>query len=289
MTREAGPSNPLVHGFLAVALVLSMPGSAALAQSADTPAATIAGNELLALPIASDPALQKISVTVDPGLKSSRRLPADLRDLRKAMQDGKDIPVDALLKLAELRDGLAAQRYVRHLVATGGSDSDIAYFASIAVSTGRVWTLPEAVSAMLRLNPATEPPERVKAYMAMIYPHAWAGNTLALDAVVMLNGKGRLFGEMSDRTRKQLSEQAAKIADGRLELLLAMNLMRDPDLRSTATDEIRGYLERAAASQVPGIRSAAAALLASMAAGASAAGTGDAMVIQASAKVEIQP
>jgi hypothetical protein len=110
-------------------------------------------------------------------------------------------------RAGRFRDGLAAQRYVRHLVANGGSDSDIAYFGSIAVATGRVWTLPETVKAMLRLDPATEPPERVKVYMAMIYPHAWAGNSLALDAVVMLNGKGRLFGEMSDRTRKQLDEQ----------------------------------------------------------------------------------
>lgn len=289
MTREAGFAPPLAQGLMAMALTLALAHGAALAQTADAPAAGAMGEELLAMPIPSDPALRKISVVVDPGLRSSRKLPSALREQRKAMQDGQDIPLESLIRLAELRDGLAAQKYVRHLVATGGSDSDIAFFASIAVSTGRVWTLPEAVAAMRRLDPATEPPERVKTYMAMIYPHAWAGNSLALEAVVTLNGKGRLFGEMSDKTRKQVLEQAQKLGDGRLELLMAMNLMRDPASRALSAEEIRSYLERAATSQVPGIRSAATALLASMAAGARADGAGDAMVIPASAKVETQP
>jgi hypothetical protein len=46
-----------------------------------------------------------------------------------------------------------------------------------------------------------------------------------------------------------------------MELLMAMNLMRDPDRRVAAAAEIRHYLERAAASTGAGHRSAAGALL----------------------------
>ncbi len=271
---------------VALTLTLALMAPAGQAQT-EVPASP--GDARFALPFAADPARRQISVKVEPGLKSTRKLPTqELRNLRKAMLEGAEISPEGLRALAEFHDGLAAQRYVRYLLAKGGSDSDIAFFGSIAVATGRVWTLPETIDAMLRLNPATEPPERVKMYMAMVYPHAWAGNSLALDAVALLNGPGLLFGEMSDRTRKQLNDAMQKAGDGRLELLMAMNLMRDPGRRVAAAAEIRDYLSRAAASPVPGIATTARALLGQMATGADAGGAG-AAVIPAAFKLETQP
>ncbi|MBE2278067.1 MAG: hypothetical protein IAE87_17425 [Rhodobacteraceae bacterium] len=269
MIRNPG-SAPLVHGLLVMALAICLSSGPAAAQTAEPPAATLPSDDpLLTLPFEPDPARRQISVKVESGLTSTRKLPTqELRNLRKTMLAGEEISPQGLRALAEFHDGLAAQRYVRHLVDNGGSDSDIAFFGSIAVATGRIWTLPETVAAMMRLDPATEPPERVKTYMAMIYPHAWAGNSLALQAVMMLNGKGRLFGEMSDKTRKLLDAEMQEIGDGRMELLMAMNLMRNPDVRVASADEIRHYLERAATSTVPGIAAAAGALLARLATGA---------------------
>jgi hypothetical protein len=73
---------------------------------------------------------------------------------------------------------------------------------------------------------------------------------------------------MSDKTRKLLDAEMQEIGDGRMELLMAMNLMRNPDVRVASADEIRHYLERAATSTVPGIAAAAGALLARLATGA---------------------
>ena len=42
-----------------------------------------------------------------------------------------------------------------------------------------------------------------------------AGNVLALDALIVLNGEGRLFGPMSDRTRDRIVAQAEQAGDGR--------------------------------------------------------------------------
>ncbi len=285
MIRNPG-SAPLVHGLLVMALALCLLPGPMAAQTTDPPAATLSsGDPLLTLPFEPDPARRQISVKVESGLTSTRRLPTqELRGLRKAMLAGEEISPQALRALAEFHDGLAAQRYVRYLVDNGGSDSDVAFFGSIAVATGRIWTLPETVAAMMRLDPATEPPERVKTYMAMIYPHAWAGNSLALQAVMMLNGNGRLFGEMSDKTRKLLDAEMQKIGDGRMELLMAMNLMRDPDMRVGSAEEIRHYLERASTSAVPGIAAAANALLARMATGARA----ETLPADAKAEPEVQ-
>lgn len=220
---------------------------------------------LFALPIPSNPEARKISVTVDPGLKRTVDLPeGPLRAARVAMLAKEEVAPDLLRQLADLGDGLAALRYLRHLSANGGSASDIAYYGSIAAAAGRVAGLAPAVAAMRRLDPATEPPERVKVYVEMLYPHAWAGNVVALDGVALLTGEGRLFGPMSEKTRAKMLDQAAKIGDGRLELLMATELMRDPAARATSADTIRSYLNRAAAGSHPGVHSAAMALLASL-------------------------
>lgn len=260
---------------LALALLCTLPGGMALGQAPD-------GGVLL-LPMPTDPASREISVTVTPGLKRTTDLrdPA-LREARVAMLAKTVIPPEQLRALADARDGLAAQRYVRWLLANGGSASDVAYYGSIAASTGRVATLSDAVAAMMRLNPATEPPERVKVYVEMLYPHAWAGNTLALDTIAMLNGEGRLFGPMSEKTRARMLDQSAKIGDGRLELLMAMELLRQPAARAAQADLIRDYLKRATAGNHPGVQSAAAALLASLDAPAASPST-------PSAAAETQP
>ncbi len=65
--------------------------------------------------------------------------------------------------------------------------------------TGRIWPLQDAITAMHQLDPATEPSDRIQMYIQTLYAHALAGNALALDAVVDLNGEGRLFGPMSMR------------------------------------------------------------------------------------------
>jgi hypothetical protein len=218
---------------------------------------------ILALPVAADPASRQISVTVDPGLTRTRDLPTeDLRAARRALfEDPATVAPDLLRALADRRDGLAALHYTRHLVATGGSDSDIAYYGAIAATTGRVWTLRDAVGAMLRLDPATEPRDRIAVYMNMLYPHAWAGNTLALDAIMQLNGEGRLFGPLSDSTRTRILEQAAANGDGRIEMQMALSLLRDPASRAASADQIRDYLTRAQATYHPGVRAMATALL----------------------------
>lgn len=219
---------------------------------------------LLALPVTADAASRQISVTVDPGLTRTRDLPTEeLRAARRAMfEDAASVAPDLLRALADRRDGLAALHYTRHLIATGGSDSDIAFYGSLAATTGRVWVLRDAVGAMLRLDPATEPRDRVSAYMAMLYPHAWAGNTLALEAILQLNGEGRLFGPLSDSTRARILDQAAANGDGRIEMQMALSLLRDPAARAGHLDEIRDYLTRAQAAPHPGLRAMAAALLA---------------------------
>jgi hypothetical protein len=217
----------------------------------------------LMLPMPADLATRQISVTVDPGLTRTRSLPTeDLRAARRAMLADEPVTPAQLQALADRRDGLAAQRLVRHLLASGGSASDIAHYGSIAVATGRIWSLPAAVAAMRRLDPATEPPERVKGHAAMLYPHAWAGNTAALDALIDLNGEGRLFGPLSDRTRAKIEAQAAQAGDGRSFLHLALVLLRDPAPDDAIRTRIRDYLVQAQGGTHLGVRTTASALLA---------------------------
>lgn len=212
------------------------------------------------------PALEdtRISVTVAPGLTRTNALPTEaLRQARRDMLAGEEIPDDLLRALAERGDGAAAQAYVRRQIAADAaiSDSDMAWFATIAVSTGRVWTLPDAVGAMLRLDPATEPTERTRAYIAMLYPHAWAGNALALDAVIDLNGEGRLFGALSDATLQQILRAAEAAGDGRAYLRLALQLLQDSAASETDKELARGYLARAAEGDHLAVRAMARTLL----------------------------
>lgn len=170
----------------------------------------------------------RISVTVDRGLRSSKPLPtAALRIARTALHNGQAIHASDLRALAQAGDGLAAQRYVRLLQASRlhPDPSDLAYFSAIAVGTGRVWTLGTMIEAMHKLNPQFEPKERVNQYIKVLYPHAWAGNSLALQAVLSFNGEGRLFGPLSEATRDRILAEAREHGDGRLELGMAMGLL----------------------------------------------------------------
>ena len=226
-------ARPLLR-LIAVMLLLAVGALAnvALAQDAIT------------MQIPPDPANAQISVTVTKGLVQSGKLTPALRAARLAMQDGQDISPADLRALAELWDGLAAQKYVRHLQAheAGASPSDIAYFGTIAVSTGRVWSLRAVIEALHLLDPATEPKPRIKAYIAMLYPHAWAGNSLAMDAVIDLNGAGRLFGPMSVATQKRIMEQGNKAGDGRVPLRLALALLQKPGRSQADMETAKAFL-----------------------------------------------
>jgi len=202
---------------------------------------------------ASEKAAQ-VSVVVDRGLRSSKRLKRSLRVARKAMQEGEEISLPDMRALAMARDGLAAQRYVRAMQAGAveRNPSDLAYLAAIAVGTGRVWTLKPMIEAMRELDPATEPKDRINTYIRVLYPHAWAGNALALEALVLFNGEGRLFGPLSDTTRDRILAQAKKQADGRTELRLAMGILETERAKDTADAaqmaQAAAYLEAAAQS-----------------------------------------
>ena len=95
--------------------------------------------DLISLSIPPDTAHSQVSVVVNKGLTRTAKLPTPaLRDARVAMIAGKEISVGALKALADHWDGLAAQKYVRYLLAEvpDASASDIAYYGAIAVSTG---------------------------------------------------------------------------------------------------------------------------------------------------------
>ena len=207
--------------------------------------AALAQDNLISMTIPPDPAHAQISVKVTKGLISTAKLPTPaLRDARKALLDDKEVSPAALKALADHWDGLAAQKYVRYLLASvpDASPSDIAYYGTIAVSTGRVWTLPQVVAALRQIEPVTEPPERIKAYIAMLYPHAWAGNSLAMDAVIDLNGAGKLFGPMSKATEKRILTIGEKAGDGRIPLRLALALLQKPARTQADVDQARKYL-----------------------------------------------
>ena len=210
----------------------------------------------------------QISVKVEPGLQSSKRLrTAALRRARAAMHAGEPVSTENLRRLADAGDGLAAQRYVRILLSgdTAADPSDISYYAAIAVGTGRIWTLKPMIEAMHRLDPETEPKARVSKYIRVLYPHAWAGNSVALDALVAFNGEGRLFGPLSDKTRQRILSEAKQQGDGQTELSLAMGILEverasdTPD--PTAMAKAREYLELAQGSDHLAVRTTAQNLL----------------------------
>lgn len=218
-------------------------------------AAQQAKRPIIPILIAPSSASQNVAVIVDRGLQSSKRLRSRaLREARTAMQKGENVSTENLRALGQAGDGLAAQRYVRILLAdrTQADPSDIAFFAAVAVGTGRVWTLKPMIAAMHRLDPASEPKERINKYIRVLYPHAWAGNSLALEALVAFNGEGRLFGPLSDSTRDRILAEARALGDGRTELRLAMGILEVQRASETPdTDAIaraQSYLELAAGS-----------------------------------------
>lgn len=222
--------------------------------------ASVATAQTIPIPIYDDKEKRLVSVEVIRGLERTTSLDdPELRDARRRMNAGETISDEHLRGLAENRDGLAAIKYVERLVEKGVREnaSDIAFFASTAVGTGRVWPLPEMIDAMRYIDPATEPEERIKRYIAVIYAHAWAGNSLALDAVIEFNGPGKLFGEMGNATRRRLEEQARLADNGRIELRLALKLLETESLSEREQDLVRGYLETVSKSEVLGMRAIA--------------------------------
>lgn len=210
----------------------------------------------------------RISVTVTPGLRSMAAIPEPrLRVLRDRMHRGVYVPDAGLRELADKGDGLAAQRYVRRLIDRNDPDrhaSDIAHYAAVAVGTGRVWTLPDMIAAMERLDPAQEPAWRVRKLISVLYPHAWAGNTLALDAVQRFNGEGRLFGPLSEGTRQRILQTAEAAEGTRLQMRLALDILARADRTGALPAEDRetllALLERIADGAHPGARASAETL-----------------------------
>lgn len=213
--------------------------------------------QAISMNIPVDKTHRQISVVVAKGLTSTAKLPTPaLRAARKAMLDGKEITPEDLRALADHGDGLAALKYHRYLAKAAkdagtpdANASDIAFYGMIALGTGRVWPLPDVIDALRKLDPATEPAARKKAYVATLYPYAWAGNSLALDAVIELNGPGKLFGEMSKATQDRISKEAEKAdGDGRLALRLALMLVQNPDRSKADLDLAQHFLKLAKAS-----------------------------------------
>ncbi|WP_425100798.1 hypothetical protein [Tropicibacter sp. S64] len=226
-----------------------------------------ASAQVIPLPFTDSAETRQISVTVTPDRRSMKGLSADLVRARTAMHQNAEVSDEALRRLADMGDGLAAQRYVRRLIAQGRAvtaASDVAYYSAIAVGAGRVWTLPDMIAAMTRLDPETESRDRIRLYIKVLYAHAWAGNTLALDAVVDFNGEGKLFGALSDRTRAKILAQGEENADGKVELRMAMVLLEQQDLSAEARNRAKGLLEQAAQSRHLGIMTTAENLLALM-------------------------
>jgi hypothetical protein len=239
----------------ALALFLCVVGMSATAQSSVRD---------IVLHIAPDAEASRISVVVTPNLSHTRRLPtAELRQARKDMLADKDISDDLLRGIAVHFDGLAAQKLVERMVADGAEKhtSDIAFFGSIAVSTGRIKSLRPAIAAMMQLDAAMEPAERVRVYAAMLYGHAWAGNPLALDAVIDLNGEGKLFGPLSQKTRAKIIAQGDAAGDGRVALRFAVALMDRTDAPMADLEQARAFLVQAEGGPHFAVKTTAANLL----------------------------
>jgi hypothetical protein len=195
-----------------------------------------------------DKSRRNVSVVVREGLRSMALVPTpELKLHRKAMQEGREIPDYALRSLAELWDGMAALRLVRKLAEEGEAarPADIAWYGTIAVSTGRIWPLEDTIAAMHKLDPATVPVDRLQAFSEMLLAHAWAGNSLALDAVIDHSGPGRLLGPMSAEVLARILERDAANGDGRIALRLAIALWQNADSPAAANATLQEYLDRA--------------------------------------------
>lgn len=236
---------------LSLALVLGLTAGHAAAQT-------------LPLPFDDSVESQQVSVVVTPGRTSMKGLPPDLVRARQAMHAKEEVSDDDLRRLADSGDGLAAQRYVRSLIGQGkavSQASDVAYYSALAVGAGRVWTLPDMIAALERLDRGAEPAERVNLYIKVLYAHAWEGNTAALDAVVALNGEGRLFGKLSDGTRQKILAQGEQNMDGKVELRMALALLEKESLTPEQVARLRGLLTTAAGSRHLGLMTTAQTLL----------------------------
>jgi hypothetical protein len=234
-------------------------------------AALPAAAQVIAPSLPYDPEGAKVSVITAQALSGTNKLPpGDMRKARKALIAGAEISDAMLRDLADKGDSLAAQHLVRRLVDRGlaANASDIAWYGSFAVGTGKVFLMRDTIAAMRLLNPETEPTERKRAYVAMLYPHAWAGNTLALDAVIELNGEGRLFGPMSDETRAKVKETGEQLGGPRFALRQAVVLLQTTPLGEADRAEARRYLAQAVQSADIGTRTTAENLLRQLEAGA---------------------
>ncbi len=212
------------------------------------------------LPFGSESDARKIAVSAVAARTSMSGLSAPLQTARQAMHDGLDVSEADLRQLAESGDSLAAQRLVRHLIDEGkrtSHASDIAYYSALAVQRGRIATLSDMVRAMGTLDPETEPRARIRAHIRALYPQAWAGNPDALAAVVAFNGKDQLFGELSDKTRDKILDQAKQRGDGLVELQMAVKLLERGDLDRAERGRVVGYLDAAIASGHLGVRTTA--------------------------------
>ena len=228
-------------------------------------AALIGGHVQAQIGFPTDPTSRQISVKTSPGIQTKSIPQASLRKARLNMLAKREITETDLRALAEYGDGLAALKYVRILVSRHHGQrehaSDIAYFGAVAVGDGRVWPLQDMIDAMHSLSPKTEPKARIRKYISVLYPHAWAGNSLALDALIDFNGKGKLFGELSDKTRQRILEQSKKNGVGRVELRMAVNILTKPEPTLTDKRQAHRYLTLAAATKNLAIKATAENLL----------------------------
>ncbi|WP_126623158.1 hypothetical protein [Oceaniglobus ichthyenteri] len=216
----------------------------------------------LTMPV--DPETAKISVVTDEGITSTAQLPTTaLRDLRRAMNEGAVLEDDDLRALADRGDSVAAWKLVKRLRVDGGAPADVAHYAATAAAAGRVYALNDMIQAMHRLEPGQVTGARLNHLIAVLYAHAWVGNSVALDAVISFNGEGRLFGALSDATRARILEQAETM-DGRVELRFALDLLAKDDLSEAEKARATSYLAKAQASKNLAVMTTAQNLIALM-------------------------
>ena len=189
----------------------------------------------------------------------TRDLPwGPLRDARRQMNAGEEISEDDLRAIAEYGDGLAAHKYVQILTDRGirNNASDVAFFSAIALETGRIWPLDEFVIALRHLDPETEPDRRVQRYISVLYPYAWAGNRLALEAVIEHNGEGRLFGALSTATAERIRETRESVSDDYSIIRETVTLLEQDYLTASERLRVIGYLSILKASESLPLRTA---------------------------------
>ncbi|MGR3502279.1 hypothetical protein [Pseudaestuariivita sp.] len=211
------------------------------------------------LPKATSTEGHDISIVVDRGLRKTKYLRSrELRQARVALLDKQELPRETLKALADRQDTLAALRYSNLLWREGLEENatEIAQYASISAGAGRVSSLKKMIRAMEYLDPDTTSQALKNQLMRILYPYAWAGNPLAMDAVVAYNGEGRLFGKLSARTRARIEEHSAG-GDGRVELRMALDLIRNTPRTPEAEAQARRYLERAQSSSNLAVRTMA--------------------------------